>query len=72
MSLKRDNLEVTTNMILGALINYLLTMLLFGVSAEFALGTTGIFFMASYARSFAVRRAFRKSEDSKKMKQRRK
>jgi len=72
MSLKRDNLEVTTNMILGALINYLLTMLIFGVSAKFALGTTAIFFAASYARSFLVRRAFRKNEDSHKLKQGRK
>ena len=62
MSIIRDNVEVSTNMISGAVINYLLTLLLFGVSAEFALGTTAVFFIASYARSIIVRRLFRRGE----------
>jgi len=68
MSLVRDNIEVTTNMILGAVINYLLTLLIFGVSMQFALGTTMLFFSVSYVRSYIIRRIFRKSEVSKKMK----
>ena len=63
MSLIRDNIEVSTNMIAGAVINYLLTILLFGVSAEFALGTTVLFFIASYTRSIIIRRLFRKGEE---------
>jgi hypothetical protein len=58
----RDNLEVLTNMVAGALINYALTMLIFGVSAQFALGTTVVFFIASYIRSYTIRRMFRKGE----------
>lgn len=63
MSIIRDNIEVSTNMISGAVINYFLTLLLFGVSVEFALGTTVLFFIASYVRSIIVRRLFRKGED---------
>lgn len=68
MSLVRDNIEVTTNMILGAVINYLLTLLIFGVSMQFALGTTIIFAVASYVRSLLIRRCFRKNESKGKVK----
>jgi hypothetical protein len=62
VSTKRDHTEVISNMICGAVINYLLTMLIFGVSAQFAIGTTVIFFIASYIRSYTIRRLFRKGE----------
>jgi len=64
----RDNCEVLTNMLAGAVINYLLTMIIFGVSAKFAIGTTALFFSVSYVRSYIIRRMFRKGEVSKKMK----
>ena len=60
MSAKLDNLEVTTSVIVGGLINYGLTMLIFGVSHTFAAGTTILFFCVSYARSYVIRRIFRK------------
>jgi hypothetical protein len=66
MSIKRDNCEVLTSMISGALINYGLTLLIFGVSAKFAAGTTAIFFICSYVRSYVIRRIFRKTEGEKK------
>tara|TARA_R110002020_G_scaffold175493_1_gene367429 strand:+ start:32844 stop:33005 length:162 start_codon:yes stop_codon:yes gene_type:complete len=53
-------------MISGAVINYTLTLVIFGVSAEFALGATSIFFTASYARSYIIRRLFRKTEKGEK------
>lgn len=58
----RDNCEVLTNMLAGAVINYLLTMIIFGVSAKFAIGTTALFFSVSYVRSYIIRRMFRKGE----------
>ena len=48
MSLKRDNAEVLTSMISGAVINYLLTLAIFGVSGNFAIGATAVFFICSY------------------------
>jgi hypothetical protein len=60
MSRTLDNAEVATSMVSGAVINYLLTMLIFGVSHTFALGTTALFFCVSYLRSYIIRRIFRK------------
>lgn len=62
-NLKRDNLEITISMISGAVINYLLTLYLFGVSAEYAIGTSVVFFTCSYLRSIIIRRIFRKGEE---------
>ena len=64
MSKKRDSTEVMTNMVSGGIINYFLTILLFPTSKTYAIGTTIIFFCVSYARSYFVRRAFRKHEES--------
>ena len=62
MSKKRDNAEVLTSMVSGAVINWLLTLAIFGVSVEFAIGTTAIFFVCSYVRSYVIRRIFRSYE----------
>ncbi len=58
-----DALEVTVNMIAGILINYLLTVVMFGVSLEFAAATSFVFFVASWTRSYIVRRIFRKCDE---------
>lgn len=65
MSIKRDNLEVLTDMIAGGLINYVLTMLIFGVSGKFALATTVVFFVISYMRKLVIRRMFRRNEEKR-------
>ena len=46
-------------MLSGAVINYILTLILFGVSPTAGLGYTAIFFCVSYLRSYLVRRFFR-------------
>jgi O-antigen/teichoic acid export membrane protein len=61
-----DSLEVTISMVSGSIINWLLTMAIFGVSVEFAIGTTAIFFCVSYARSYVIRRIFRRIEEKKR------
>jgi len=63
MIMRRDNAEVLTSMISGAVINWFLTLLIFGVSAKFAAGTTAVFFICSYIRSLVIRRLFRKGEE---------
>ena len=65
MSMRRDNAEVLTSMISGGVINYLLTLAIFGVSTRFALWTTLLFFAVSYCRSLVIRRLFRKGEERK-------
>ena len=58
-SLTMDSLEVTTNMVLGALINCSLTYLIFGITVVQALWVTALFFAIGWARSFSLRRLFR-------------
>jgi hypothetical protein len=62
MSIKRDSTEAATNVILGGVINYLLTLALFGVTMKFAVWTTVIFIAVSYSRSLLIRRYFRRGE----------
>ena len=59
---KRDSTEVTVNMVLGAVINWLLTLVIFGVTPEFAIGATAIFFCVSWVRCYLIRRWFRRGE----------
>jgi len=59
----KDLLEVTINMVAGAIITCVLTYYLFGVSPEFALLSTVIFFVASWIRSYAFRKLFRNLEN---------
>jgi len=60
---KQDHKEAATNVILGGIINYLLTLLLFGVTAKFAVWTTLIFIIASYGRALLIRRYFRRHHE---------
>lgn len=62
----KDNTEVTVNMVLGLIINYILTLLLFGVTKEFAVGTSLVFFSSSWIRSRLVRKWFRDNENKNK------
>ena len=59
---KLDVAEVSANMIFGALINCTLTYFIFGVTAKFALATTGLFFAVSWIRSYGFRKLFRHLE----------
>ena len=63
MSAKRDLTETLVNMILGMIINFALTIIIFGVSIGYASWTTLIFFSVSFTRSYLVRRWFRNKED---------
>ena len=64
---KSDIKETTVNMVLGLVINNLLTILMFGVSFNFAIGTSCIFFIVSFIRSYAVRSYYRKKEEKEKL-----
>ncbi len=59
MSKKRDHLETSTSMIVGAVLNYCLTLILFDVTATKGVWTTAIFFVISYSRTYLIRRWFR-------------
>jgi membrane protein implicated in regulation of membrane protease activity len=50
-------------MISGMIINFGLTMLIFGVTIGHATGATAIFFVVSFARSYLIRRWFRRNEN---------
>jgi hypothetical protein len=63
LKMSRDALEVNTNMVGGAVINCVITYYLFGVSPEFALLSTGIFFVTSWLRSYGFRKLFRYLEN---------
>ena len=52
--------ETLSDMVLGVIINYLLTLIIFGVTKEFALFATSIFFTCSFIRSYLIRRYFRR------------
>lgn len=65
MSIKRDTAESAVNMIVGAIINYLAVMWLFGVSPVFAAGTTAVFFALSFVRALIIRRIFRRIENGR-------
>ena len=58
-----DVLEVNVNMIVGAVINTAITYYLFDITPQFALVSTGIFFIASWVRSYGLRRLFRYLEE---------
>ena len=54
-----DLLETTTSMIIGMVINWCLVQVIFDVTPVFALGSTGIFFCASWVRCYLLRKVFR-------------
>ena len=62
MSAKSDLMETSVNMISGMIINFFLTMFIFGVSFSYASWTTLIFFVVSFMRSYLIRRWFRGKE----------
>ena len=57
-----DIYETNVNMILGCIINCVLTYIIFDVTPQFAMGSTAIFFCVSWTRSYYVRRYFRNKE----------
>lgn len=60
--MKVDHLEAATNVILGAVINYGLTLLFFGVTAQAAAATTAVFIAVSYGRTLTIRKWYRSRE----------
>lgn len=65
MSAKSDLIETSVNMISGMIVNFSLTMLIFGVTIGHATGATAIFFVVSFARSYLIRRWFRRNENER-------
>ena len=55
-----DLTEALTNAAVGLLVSWAATWLLLGYSAAQAVGVTALFFGLSFARSWALRRAFRR------------
>ena len=64
MSARNDLVETSVNMISGMIINYFLTILIFGVSFGYATWSTAVFFVVSFLRSYLIRRWFKGKEKS--------
>jgi len=58
-----DHLEAACNVIIGAVINYGLVLLLFGVTAQKAGWTTAVFIAVSYGRTLMIRKWYRRREN---------
>jgi len=65
VSSKSDLVETSVNMISGMIINYGLTIIIFGVSFTYASWTTLVFFVVSFTRSYLIRRWFRRKENER-------
>ena len=63
VAMGNDNQESLANTILGGAINWLITMALFGVTAEFALWSSALFFCVSLTRTRIIRYYYRRKED---------
>ncbi len=59
---KRDITESITNMLIGAVINWIAVWIMFDVSTYFVTASTIVFFVLSFVRSILIRRLFRKLE----------
>jgi hypothetical protein len=59
----RDHFEAASNVIIGALINYGLVLIFFGVTSQKAGWTTAAFIAVSYGRTIAIRKYFRSKEN---------
>jgi len=59
---KRDITESITNMLIGAVINWVAVWIMFDVSAYFVTASTIVFFVLSFVRSLLIRRLFRRTE----------
>ena len=60
-----DNQEALANTVIGGFINWGVTMFLFGVTPEFALGSSVVFFIISLARTRIIRWYYRRKECDK-------
>jgi hypothetical protein len=58
-----DFQETMTNMIVGLLLNFGLTMLMFNEPPTYVAGTTAVFFVCSFIRSYGIRKIFRWREE---------
>lgn len=59
-----DLKETITSMLTGLVINYSLTILMFDKSPSYVAGATAVFFVCSFARSYIIRKIFRRLEDT--------
>ena len=59
MSKAKDRKEAWANVLIGASINWVLTLIMFGASPSFVTLTTLVFMVASWTRSYCIRRWFR-------------
>lgn len=57
-SRKHSHAEAATNVIVGGVVSWLLTIWIFGVTPHFALMATVVYAVASYLRSYFIRRLF--------------
>lgn len=55
-----DTAEAFANAAIGLLVSWLLTLTVLGYSAAGSAAVTAMFFFASFARSWIIRKAFRK------------
>ena len=58
--MKLDAIEAITNAVVGLVISWLVTWAVLGFSLAASAGITGMFFGLSTARSFVLRRVFRR------------
>ena len=60
---KLDITESITNMLIGAVINWIAVWIMFDVSTYFVTASTIVFFVLSFVRSILIRRLFRRLEN---------
>jgi hypothetical protein len=59
--MNRSIAEALTNAIIGLIVSWTLTLLVLGYTPVQSAGITAMFFVASFARSWAIREAFRRA-----------
>jgi hypothetical protein len=62
MSKTRDRKEALTNVLVGAAINWILSLGMFNATPAFVTLTTLVFMVSSWTRSYLLRRWFRSKE----------
>ena len=63
--MSNDLKETFANIIIGSAINIVLTMFMFGVPSDIAVGTNLVFMIHSFTRTYLLRREFRKLENGR-------
>ena len=63
--MKSDLLETIVSLLVGTIINTVITVFIFNVSVTFALGTTVVYTVFSFLRMYILRRIFRRMEDAR-------